>query len=478
MNKKATCGVIILAAGLGKRMCSPLPKVLHPIGGKPLLFHVLSQVFSAIPNARVAIVVGHGKEKVEASIRGEPQFHNHSIDFIVQPEQRGTGDAVRCAVESLWGQSVITQGGAILILPGDVPLITSELIQQMTLPLKPAAALRLLSCTLSNPTGYGRVVRHKEGSPILRIVEEKDSSHQEKAVQEVAVSIYLFQSHFLAQKLSLLSNQNAQGEYYLTDLVEHASRSQLEIDSLVWKNDEELQGVNDLWELSQANHKLNQRCLMRWAKKGVYFMDIQGTWVDVTVEFEPGVTVSSGAILRGKTKIGEGSVIGAGVCLQDMEIGRDVHLKAGTVAECSIVREGAQIGPYAHLRPYSVIEKFAKVGNFVELKSSRLGEGSKISHLSYLGDAEVGNNVNIGCGFVTCNYDGRTIDGERKHRTIIEDGVFLGSDCQTVAPVRIGKGAYVASGSTITEDVPAESLAIARSRQINKPDYARKLKEK
>ena len=334
--------------------------------------------------------------------------------------------------------------------------------------------MRLLTCELAQPQGYGRVVRR--GKSVLKIVEERDASARERAIREVAASIYLFPAASLSFGLERLSNRNAQGEYYLTDLVSQTARARKRIDVLKWEDPEDLRGVNDPWELAQAGRLLNERCVRHWSRQGARFIDPATTWLDSTVELAEDVTVHPGAILQGRTRVGAGTVIGPHVVLKDMEIGAGVELKTGTVAESSQIADGAKLGPYAHLRPQCKVGARAKIGNFVELKKTTIGEDTSVAHLSYLGDAEVGAKANIGCGFITCNFDGRVIDGQRKHKTVIEDGAFIGSDCQTVAPVRVGRGAYVASGSTITDDVEAEALAIARSRQVTKPGYARKLK--
>jgi bifunctional UDP-N-acetylglucosamine pyrophosphorylase / glucosamine-1-phosphate N-acetyltransferase len=473
----ATLGVIILAAGQGKRMRSTLPKVLHEVGGKPLIFHIISHVQAVSPQASVAIVVGHGREEVEKAIKAETAFSSLKISFIHQAEQKGTGHAARCAMDSAWGEQMVKDKANILVLPGDLPLITSSLIQQMLLPMGKGDALRLLTCTLADPTGYGRIVRRGKKGPVLRIVEQKDANDREKQIQEVSTSIYLFQAAFLKYGLQKLSNKNAQGEYYLTDLIAQAGRAKKKIDVLHWAAPEDLRGVNDPWELAQARKILNDRIIRDWALKGVKFMDPWTTHINVSVQLEEDVKIEPGVILTGNTRIAQGAVIGARCVLKNVTVGSGANVKVGTVAEDSVIEQGANVGPYAHLRPGSVVGKGAKIGNFVELKKSKIGERTSVAHLSYVGDAEIGNDVNIGCGFVTCNFDGRIINGERKHKTIIEDEVFLGSDCQTVAPVRIGKGAFVASGSTITENVEAGALAIARSRQVNKLGYAQKLKK-
>jgi bifunctional UDP-N-acetylglucosamine pyrophosphorylase/glucosamine-1-phosphate N-acetyltransferase len=465
---------LILAAGLGKRMRSPLPKVLHSVGGKPLLFHVLRQVREASPHASVAIVVGYGREQVEAAVKAEPEFADLSIQYVHQSEQLGTGHAARCAMEHPWGAALVKARGSILVLPGDLPLVTPSLVEQMSAPF--GEPVRLMTCELADPTGYGRVVRRGKSGAVLRIVEERDAKPREKVISEVAVSIYAFQAAFLKHATERLSDRNAQKEYYLTDLIAMAAQGKRRIDVLSWGAAEDLRGVNDPWELALAGRILNERCVKHWALKGTRFVDPWSVQLGVDVELGEGAEVHPGAILSGKTRIGKGAVIGPRCVLKDVEVGDGAYLKTGTVAESSRIGEKAQVGPYAHLRPESEVGEAAKIGNFVELKKSRIGAHTSVAHLSYVGDAEVGSHVNIGCGFVTCNFDGRVIKNQRKHRTVIEDGAFVGSDCQAVAPVTIGKGAYVASGSTITEDVEPGALAIARSRQVNKRGYAAKLK--
>jgi bifunctional UDP-N-acetylglucosamine pyrophosphorylase/glucosamine-1-phosphate N-acetyltransferase len=473
---------MVLAAGLGKRMRSSLPKVLHEIGGQPLLFHILETVLEAAPEASIAIVVGHGRELVEEKVRKNPRFSSLDLHFVLQSEQRGTGHAARCAMESDWGKKMAREKRPVLVLPGDLPLIPRAMLSELLKPLGAAQAVRLLTCELADPTGYGRVVRRGKAGPVLRIVEQKDATDAQKGIREVGASIYVFAAPFLAASVLKLSDRNSQKEYYLTDLIEMAGKSSgkgaasKRIDVLRWESPEDVRGINDLWELAQAGRMLNERVLRRWAQQGVRFQDPATTWVDTTVELADEVTVGPGAILAGSTRVARRAELGARVVLRNTEVGEGAQVRTGTVAENSRIGAGASVGPYAHLRPDSQVGASSKIGNFVELKKTTVGTGSSIAHLSYLGDATVGSRVNIGCGFVTCNFDGRVIEGSRKHRTIIEDDVFLGSDCQAIAPVTIGQGAYVASGSTITQDVEAGSLAIARSRQVNKPGYARKLR--
>lgn len=441
--------VIILAAGQGKRMKSARPKVLFEVGGEPMILSVLRAVKAAVPGAKICVVVGVGREQVEAAVRA----HFDDVAFAVQAEPRGTGDAVRAAVDSDWGRTHV-KSAPVLILPGDQPLISPDMIRVLAATHVKKVKLRMLTTVLSDATGYGRVVR----KPSVKIVEEKDATEAQKKIREVAVSTFLFDPAFLTKEIARLKPNNAQNEYYLTDLVAVAAKTK-SVAIEVWPHAEDLAQVNNPWELAEAGRLLNRRTVKHWAMEGVLFQDPATTWVGRDVKLEAGVAVEAGVHLRGQTVIHAGA-----------------HIKAGSVIEDSEVFQDAKVGPYAHLRPGSSVGRRAKIGNFVELKKARIGEGTSVAHLSYVGDADVGRDVNIGCGFVTCNFDGRVIDGERKHKTVIEDGVFLGSDCQTVAPVRIGRGAYVASGSTITEDVEAESLAIARSRQVVKPGYAKKLR--
>ncbi len=470
------CSVVILAAGQGKRMRSQLPKVLHPLAGKPMIMHVLRQVAHAVPGANVAIIVGHGREQVEAAIRADSVNQELKIEFVVQPAQNGTGDAAKCALDSPWGKARCEEKANILILPGDLPLIPQELVRAMALPLGRNDAVRLLTCDLPNPTGYGRVVRRSSKGPVLRIVEERDSNEREKLIREVAASIYLFQSGFLRFGLDRIRNKNAQGEYYLTDLIELSAKSRKKIDILKWTDPGDLRGINDRWELSEARRFLNDRLVRHWAKQGVDIIDPTTTWLDQDVQIEEDVTIFPGCRIEGTTRLAQGSKVGPNAVLSNAVIGKKSEIRTGTVVVDSSVGSGTSVGPYAHLRPESSIGDGCKIGNFVELKKTHVGPKTSIAHLSYLGDAEVGSGVNIGCGFITCNFDGRVIDGQRKHRTVIEDDVFVGSDCHAVAPIRISKGAFIASGSTITENVDGDAMAIARARQVNKPGYARKLR--
>ncbi len=457
--------ILILAAGLGKRMKSPLPKVLHEICGEPMIIALLRSLVRSLGSdaCEVGIVVGHGRalvEKAVVSATSSQEFSNLKITFLIQSEQKGTGHAVREAMSSAWGKKRTSEGTPILVLPGDSPLISPELIFSMMAPLSKGASLRLLTCEVPDPKGLGRIIRQggKQSGQVLRITEEKDANPKEKLIREVAASIYLFDIKFLMSTLPKLTTKNAQGEYYLTDLVAVAAKAK-KVMPLKWQNADDVRGVNDLWELALAERILQLRIVEAHARNGVRFLDPWSVVVGAGVRIGEGVIVERGVILRGKTVIGNG-----------------VEIKAGCYVVDSKIDDRAKVGPYAHFRPESVVGKDSKIGNFVELKKTIVGDGTSIAHLSYLGDAKVGARVNIGCGFVTCNFDGRTKNGSRKHETVIEDDAFIGSDCQTVAPVRVGRGAYVASGSTLTKDVEPEALAIARARQENKLGYAKKLK--
>jgi bifunctional UDP-N-acetylglucosamine pyrophosphorylase/glucosamine-1-phosphate N-acetyltransferase len=455
--------VLILAAGRGKRMLSDLPKPLQEVAGKCLLFYVITEVFEAFPQVSLGIVVGYQASQVEHYVRQHFQDKLDQIVFILQPEPSGTADAVRWGLRSDWGRKLVQDQLPLLVLPGDFPLMQAPLFEAMAAALSPGQVLRLLVTQLVQPQGYGRVIR--EAGRVQRIVEEKDATSEEKKIKEVACCVYLFDSKFLAKALDALSTNNAQGEWYLTDVIAQAS-GKLEV--LGWPS-EDLQGVNDLWELAQAERAMYLRCARFWLSRGVRILDPWNVRIGIEVELEPSVVLHPGVILGGKTKIGKNTVIGPYVVLHEVQVGEGCQLKVGTVAEQTVVGDHTQVGPYAHLRPETYLGSYVKVGDFVELKKTSLGERTSVAHLSYLGDAQVGRGVTVGCGFVTCNYD-----GQKKYETVIEDGAFIGSACQAVAPIRIGAQACVAAGSTLTEDVPSLSLAIARSRQTNKSDYVKK----
>jgi bifunctional UDP-N-acetylglucosamine pyrophosphorylase/glucosamine-1-phosphate N-acetyltransferase len=438
---------VILAAGQGKRMKSVLPKMLHPVAGQPMLGHVIRAAHSVGAEPVVA-VVGHGAEKVRALL-GE-----QGVSFALQAEQLGTGHALLCAEAGLEDFS-----GDLLLLCGDVPLLEEETLRRLIAHHRDhAAAVTILTAVISDPTGYGRIIRDANG--VQRIVEEKDATPAEKAVTEINTGIYLFEAPQVFALLRGVGNRNAQGEYYLTDVVAAASAAGKRVESLVVRDARETMGINDRRQLALAEVVMREKINDRHMLDGVSLVDPATAYIDADVKIGADTRLYPGVHLRGATQIGRNCVIEPGVVLTDCKIGDQVHLKAGSVLAESIVGDECAIGPMAHLRPGTVLHGQNKLGNFVETKKAVIGRKSQASHLTYIGDATLGKNVNIGCGTITCNYD-----GVNKHQTTIEDDVFVGSDTQFVAPVRIGRGSLIGAGSTITMDVPPDSLALSRSEQ-------------
>lgn len=448
--------VVVLAAGKGTRMKSARPKVLHPLAGRPIIEHVLRTI-DGLRAVSTVLVVGHGGDQVRAALG-----HRPDVEFVVQSPQLGTGHALLQAEPVLAGKS-----GTVLLLYADVPLLEAGTLERLLEHHhQTRAAATVLTAELDDPYGYGRIVRDADGR-ISRIVEERDASGAERAIREINSGIYAFDLAPLFAALHGLASDNAQGEYYLTDMVSIYRRQGQKVETLCLASAAELRGVNsrvDLAELTQVVRSRKNRQVMF---DGVTLEDPAATYIDADVTVGADTVIGPGVILEGATSIGERCRIHAGVRLTNATIGDGVTVLDRSIIVDSRVAAGAQIGPFAHLRPGSDVAEDARVGNFVELKKTRLGRGSKANHLAYLGDATIGEHVNIGAGTITCNYD-----GEKKHPTVIDDGVFIGSDSQLIAPVRIGKGAYVAAGSSITEDVPADALAIARGRQENKPGWA------
>ena len=438
--------VIILAAGLGTRMKSATIKILHRAAGRAIVDYVLDLAGELSPRPPV-IVIGHQRELVQKSI-GE------RARFAVQEEQLGTGHAVLQAASALEGRS----GTRILILSGDVPLTRPETLRRLLEEhARDQNALTLLTMKLTDPAMYGRVIRDDNGG-VVRIVEAKDANDDEKRIDEVNAGIYVFNSEHLFDNLRNLGNQNAQGEYYLTDLLAVLRESGHRVGAVVANDPIEALGVNSRSDLAQVEAEIQRRVVADLMREGVTFRNPATVVIDSTVKIGRDSVVYPFVTLEGATEIGTDCVVEPGVHLINVRVGNNVHLKTGTVAEDAVIEDEAAVGPYAHLRPGSKLGKHVKVGNFVETKKAVFGEGAKASHLSYIGDAEIGANVNIGAGTITCNYD-----GVNKHKTVLEDGVFIGSDTQLVAPVRVGRGAYVGAGSTITKDVPADSLALSRT---------------
>ncbi|RME04129.1 MAG: UDP-N-acetylglucosamine diphosphorylase/glucosamine-1-phosphate N-acetyltransferase [Deltaproteobacteria bacterium] len=444
--------VVILAAGKGTRMKSRANKVLHPIMGRPMITYPVAVAKRL--GGRVIVVVGHEAETVRAALPP-------GTETVLQSPQRGTGHAVACAAEALAGHR-----GYTLLLYGDVPLLRDGTLSALLEATRTQeAAIGLISIDLPDPQGYGRIVRDGSGRP-LRIVEERDATAEERAITEINTGIYAFHTPFLLSALSRLRPENAQGEYYLTDLVEIAARGGERVVTLTVEDREEVLGINDRLDLAAANRRLRMRILEERMCSGVTILDPATTWIEPDVELGIDSIVYPMVTLRGKTKIGEGCTIDVGNVITDSEIGADTRIAPYCVITESRIEGNAQIGPFARLRPGTHVCEGARVGNFVEMKKTQLGPFSKVNHLSYLGDATVGEGVNIGAGTITCNYD-----GQKKHPTIIEDGAFIGSDTQLVAPVRVGKNAYIGSGTTVTSDVPENALAVSRVPQRNIQDW-------
>ena len=453
--------VVVLAAGQGTRMKSGLPKVLHRIGGRALLEYVLRAADPLTP-ATTTIVVGHKADVVREKMGGRP-----NLQFVVQQPQLGTAHALQQAEPVLAGRS-----GTLLLLSGDVPLLTRTTLQRVVEAHRGAgAAATVVTATVERPYGYGRIVR--ANGTIARIVEERDATPAERQIKEINSGIYAFDLAPLFDSLRSIASQNAQGEFYLTDLIAIYRRKKLTVETLMVENPEEIRGINSRTELAEVSRLVRQTKNEELMAAGVTLIDPSTTYIEPDVEIGPDTVIHPGVTIEGSTKIGSACEIQGNVRISDSEIGDRVTVNNFCLIVGARVAEGAAIGPFAHLRPDTEVLEGAKVGNFVELKKTTLGSGSKVNHLSYLGDATVGAGVNVGAGTITCNYD-----GSHKHRTVIEDGAFIGSDTQLIAPVTVGKGAYVGAGSSITEDVPGGSLAIARGRQTNIPGWVERKKGK
>ncbi|MGD9850196.1 MAG: bifunctional UDP-N-acetylglucosamine diphosphorylase/glucosamine-1-phosphate N-acetyltransferase GlmU [Nitrospirales bacterium] len=455
---------IILAAGQGTRMKSSLPKVLHCVAGRPMVWYAAS-LARTVSSGLVAIVVGHGADRVKSYLN-EKKAEWDPFQIVDQAQQLGTGHAVLQAFPAV-SQSHGAGRHQVLILNGDTPLLTEETLSSLlAYHQAESATLTLLTTELADPGGYGRVVRGQEGN-VQRVVEDRDASQREKAIREINVGTYVVEQEFLGQALSQLRPQNAQGEYYLTDIIEQAVQQGKKVVGFSTSDPLETTGINTRIHLAMAEKVMRGRINERHLLRGVTMMDPDRVLIDDGVEIGRDTILYPGVILEGHTHIGDSCVIQANTHMTDTVLGRSVVVRDACVLQGVLVEDEVVIGPFAHLRPGSRIQKKAKVGNFVELKQTEVGEGSKVNHLSYLGDTVIGKNVNVGAGTITCNYD-----GFRKERTTIEDDVFIGSDVQLIAPVTIGKGALVAAGTTVTEDVPPDALGIARVQQVNREGTA------
>jgi bifunctional UDP-N-acetylglucosamine pyrophosphorylase / glucosamine-1-phosphate N-acetyltransferase len=455
--------IAIMAAGKGTRLKSKHPKVLHEIGGKPILAHVIATAEKVVPAQDIFVIIGHEAERVREAVAST------GVNFVVQAEQRGTGHALMVAREALSGYD------QIIVLSGDAPLITAETIRKLSdFHTTQNATMTLLSADLDNPYGYGRVIRKGAGgrAEVQAIVEEKSTTPQQKKIREINSGFYAFAGPALYERIDRLSTANAHGEYYLTDMAGVFHRARKKVVAIKASDAGEVLGSNTRAEMMVLDVRLRMAKCRQLLEEGVTIFYPHTCVIDSDVEVGADTVIEPFVQLLGKTKIGEDCRIRSYSVIGNSIIGDRVTVKPGTIMEDSRVGAGAFLGPYTHMRPGSEVGEGAHLGNFVETKKIKLGKGSKANHLSYLGDTEIGEGVNIGAGTITCNYD-----GVNKHKTIIEDGVFIGSDSTLVAPVKIGRGAYVAAASCITEDVPADALALGRSRQTVKEGWAREKRE-
>ena len=448
--------IVILAAGQGTRMRSALPKVLHPVAGRSMLDHVIHSARQLDPRA-IHVVIGHGAETVREQLGAD------DLSFVVQGRQLGTGHAVAQALPGLTADTV-------LILYGDVPLIEVQTLRRLLARVKPGQ-LGLLTVNLADPTGYGRIVRDEASGKVCAIIEHKDASEAQRAIREGNTGILAVPGKQLADWLGRLSNDNVQGEYYLTDVIAMAVTDGLVVDTEIALDPMEVQGVNDRLQLAELERHYQQREARRFMAAGVTLRDPARFDVRGEITIGRDVTIDVNVILEGRVVIEDDVVIGPNCYVKNSTLRRGAVLKANTHLEGAVLGEGSDAGPFARLRPGTVLGAKAHVGNFVELKNAQMGEGAKAGHLSYLGDATIGARTNIGAGTITCNFD-----GANKHQTVLEDDVFIGSNNSLVAPVCIASGATTAAGSTITQDVPAAQLALGRARQRNIEGWKRPAK--
>ena len=461
-GRRAALSVVVLAAGQGTRMRSKTVKLLHPVAGRPMVEHVLDAVAALEPN-RVVTVVGYQADRVREAVGAR------GGSYVLQKQQRGTGHAVIQAV----GHIDRSRGATLLILNGDLPTLCAKTLRSLVRRQRQGnAAMTLLSAEVRDPTGYGRIERGSR-SEVVRIVEHRDATAEQKTIREINAGIYCARVDALLPALKQLRPDNAQGELYLTDAVHHLIDAGQRVVAIRHPDAEELLGVNTRAELARAWRMLCARKADQLQAAGVTLVDPDRTRIDPRARIGRDTTIHPDVTIEGATVLGEDCVVRSGCRLTDCRIGRRVEIRDHSVLQDSTVGDGATIGPFAHLRPGSVLGPETRIGNFVETKKTRMGRGSKANHLTYLGDAEIGPGCNIGAGTITCNYDGRN-----KHPTRLGRDVFIGSNSQLVAPVAIGNGAYVAAGSTVTEDVPGGALAIGRSRQRNVRGWVSRRKQR
>jgi bifunctional UDP-N-acetylglucosamine pyrophosphorylase/glucosamine-1-phosphate N-acetyltransferase len=442
--------VIVLAAGQGKRMRSDLPKVLHPLAGKALLAHVLDTARGLAPRKTI-VVHGHGAERVRAA------FTDAGLDWVLQAQQLGTGHAVQQAMPRVDAKSTV------VILYGDVPLVRAESLKRLIDAAGDGVAV--MTTELAEPKGYGRIVRQASGR-VERIVEDKDASAEQRAIREINAGFMALSAARLGGWLKRISNQNAQGEYYLTDIVTLAVAEGVPVHAVKIDDADEVAGVNSRRELAALERAYQRREAARLLEAGVTIADPARIDIRGTLECGRDVVIDVNCLFEGAVALGDGVRIGPNCVLRNVKVGAATEVFAFSHLEDSEIGAKCRLGPYARLRPGSSLAEDVHIGNFVEVKASRLGKSSKANHLTYIGDAEVGERVNVGAGTITCNYDGAA-----KHKTVIEDECFIGSDATLVAPVRIARGSYIGAGSTINKDTPAGQLTVARARQVSIPGW-------
>ncbi|THF74480.1 bifunctional UDP-N-acetylglucosamine diphosphorylase/glucosamine-1-phosphate N-acetyltransferase GlmU [Cohnella fermenti] len=448
---------IVLAAGQGKRMKSKLYKVLHPVCGKPMVSHVVEAVKKASCE-RTVVIVGHGAEAVMAHL-------GDAAEYALQAEQLGTGHAVLQTKPQLGDAD-----GIALVVCGDTPLVTAETLEALVrLHGQEGSAATILTAELEEPTGYGRIVRGASGE-VVGIVEQKDCTPEQASIREINTGTYCFDNRKLFAALAQVTNQNAQGEYYLTDVIGILQKQGERISAYKSQDPAEAIGVNDRIALGEAERLMRRRIARAHQTNGVTLIDPEHTYIESEVEIGADTVIYPGTVLKGRTTIGSDCVIGPSAELKDTTVADGTTIRQ-SVTDGAELGAGCSVGPFAFLRPGTKLAAGVKIGDFVEVKNAVVGEGSKIPHLSYVGDASVGAGVNIGCGAITANYD-----GYNKSRTVIGDQAFIGSNVNLIAPVTVGDGAYVVAGSTVTQNVGAGDVAIARERQVNKPGYADKLR--
>ncbi|MEC1291216.1 bifunctional UDP-N-acetylglucosamine diphosphorylase/glucosamine-1-phosphate N-acetyltransferase GlmU [Bacillus mojavensis] len=450
---------VVLAAGQGTRMKSKLYKVLHPVCGKPMVEHVVDEALK-LSLTKLVTIVGHGAEEVKKQL-------GDKSEYALQAEQLGTAHAVKQAQPFLADEKGVT-----IVICGDTPLLTAETMEAMLKEhTQKEAKATILTAVAEDPTGYGRIIRGESGA-VQKVVEHKDASEEERLVTEINTGTYCFDNEALFRAIDLVSNDNVQGEYYLPDVIEILKNEGETVAAYQTGNFQETLGVNDRVALSQAELFMKERINKRHMQNGVTLIDPMNTYISPEAVIGSDTVIYPGTVIKGEVQIGEDTIIGPHTEIMNSSIGSRTVIKQSVVNN-SKVGNDVNIGPFAHIRPDSVIGHEVKIGNFVEIKKTQFGDRSKASHLSYVGDAEVGKDVNLGCGSITVNYDGKN-----KYLTKIEDGAFIGCNSNLVAPVTVGEGAYVAAGSTVTEDVPGKALAIARARQVNKDDYVKKIHKK